>query len=327
MPQVTFVMYHYVRELELTRYPRIKGLRVSEFRQQLAYMQRFYHFVTLQECLDALAGATLPQNSAVLTFDDGFIEHYDTVFPILHQQRIQGWFFPAAFPILFGEVLDVHKIHFILASAEESELFRIVMRELDECRGQIDLPEHATLFAELSGGSRFDSPEVTFVKQILQHYLPQPHRSQLVQRLFRRFVSGDEKAFAAELYATLDQLRCMAASGMYIGSHGFRHIWLDRSDRYTQIEEIEQSLAFLRQIGATTTNWVFSYPYGVYTPQVVELAKERGCAFGLTTDVGLGNLAVEDAFTLPRLDTNDLPKLDCAEPCQWMLRASVAREY
>lgn len=327
MRHVTFVMYHYVRELELTRYPRIKGLRVSEFRRQLAYMQRYYQFVTLQDCLDALAGATLPPNPAVLTFDDGFIDHYHAAFPILHQQGIQGWFFPPASPILCGEVLDVHKIHFILASAEESELFRVVVRGLAECRGELELPEHAALFTELSQGSRFDSPEVTFVKRILQHYLPQPRRSQLVQQLFRRFVSADEASFAAELYVNLDQLRCMAASGMYVGSHGFRHIWLDQSDRLTQIEEIEQSLALLRQIGAATSNWVFSYPYGAYTPQVVELAKERGCAFGLTTEVGLGNLVLENAFKLPRLDTNDLPKLEYAEPCQWTLRTSVAPQH
>lgn len=327
MRHVTFVMYHYVRDLELTRYPRIKGLRVSEFRQQLAYMQRFYHFVTLQDCLDAFNGATLPQNPAVLTFDDGLIDHYDAVFPILHQQGIQGWFFPPASPVLCGEVLDVHKIHFVLATADESELFRVVVRELDERRGELELPEHAALFAELSQGSRFDSPQVTFVKKILQRYLPQPHRSQLVQQLFRRFVSVEEASFAAELYVSLDQLRCMINSGMYVGAHGFRHVWLDQSDRCTQIVEIEQSLAMLRQIGAPTANWVFSYPYGAFTPQVIELARERGCAFGLTTDVGLGNLVVESAFKLLRLDTNDLPKLESAEPCQWTLHTSVAPEH
>ena len=76
------------------------------------------------------------------------------------------------------------QVHFVLASAEESELFRVVVRELDECRGELELPERGALFADLSQASRFDSPEVTFVKRILQYYLPQPHRSRLVQRFF-----------------------------------------------------------------------------------------------------------------------------------------------
>lgn len=321
MQPITFVMYHYVRQMEQTRYPGIKGLRVSEFREQLAYLQRFYNFVTLADCLAALRGATLPDAAAVLTFDDGFIDHYQAVFPILQRQGIQGWFFPPAAPITGGEVLDVHKIHFVLASCEEATLFRTVVQKMDALRTALGLPEQAALFAELSPGSRFDSPEVTFVKKLLQYYLPQPYRSQLVADLFARFVTADEAGFAAELYMNVDQLRCMVASGMYVGSHGYGHVWLDQSDRDTQAAEIEQSLVFLKEIGAATLDWVFSYPYGAYTPELIELVRARGCALGLTTEVGVGNLIPEHAFELPRLDTNDLPKSAAAEVSRWTQRA------
>ena len=147
MQPLTIVMYHYVRDLERTRYPRIKGLRLAAFRQQLAYMQRFYRFVTVQDVFAALDGGPLPSNPAVLTFDDGFADHFQSVFPILYQHKIEGWFFPPYHPILNGGVLDVHKVHFILASTNEEELFPIVMGTLKEYRDELDLPGQEPFFS------------------------------------------------------------------------------------------------------------------------------------------------------------------------------------
>ena len=39
-PTVTIVMYHYVRDLERTRYPEIKGLDAKKFRGQLMHIRR-----------------------------------------------------------------------------------------------------------------------------------------------------------------------------------------------------------------------------------------------------------------------------------------------
>jgi peptidoglycan/xylan/chitin deacetylase (PgdA/CDA1 family) len=318
---ITIVMYHYVRDLERTRYPRIKGLRLAAFRQQLAYMQRFHHFVTVKDLIAALDGAPLPSNPAVLTFDDGFADHFQSVFPILSHRKIEGCFFPPCHPILHNTVLDVHKIHFILASTDEEKLFPVVMDALNAYRDQLSLPSNDAIFAELSVGSRFDSPKVTCIKQLLQHYLPEQERHAIVQSLFARFVSADEATFSAELYMTPDQLQCMSASGMYIGSHGFRHVWLNKVDAQTQIEEVDRSLELLQQIGAPTRQWVFSYPYGAYNQSLIDAAKQRGCALGLTTEVGLATLDTDHAYTLARLDTNDLPRTDTAEPSHWTQQA------
>jgi len=317
MQPVTIVMYHYVRDLERTRYPHIKGLRLDAFRQQLSYMQRLYYFITLQDLLAALEGHPLPPNPAVLTFDDGFADHFQSVFPILYRHNIEGWFFPPYDPILNGSVLDVHKIHFILANTNEEELFPVVMETLNEYRDELDLPGQEAMLAELSAGSRFDSPNVTCIKRLLQYYLPERQRHEIVQSLFTRFVSADEATFSAELYMTIEQLQCMSTSGMYIGSHGFRHVWLSKVDREMQIEEVDRSIELFKKVGAPTKNWVFSYPYGDYNQSLIEVATQRGCALGLTTEVGLAFLRADSAYTLPRLDTNDLPTTDTADPSGW----------
>ena len=50
----SIVMYHYVRDLPYTRYPKIKGLLTSQFKEQLAYIERHYQFVTVNDCLNAI---------------------------------------------------------------------------------------------------------------------------------------------------------------------------------------------------------------------------------------------------------------------------------
>ena len=109
----------------------------------------------------------------------------------------------------------------------------------------------------------------------------------------------------------------MSASGMYIGLHGFRHVWLNKVNSQTQLEEVDPSIELLQQIGAPTKQWVFSYPYGAYNQSLIDAAKLRGCALGLTTEVGLAVLDTDHAYTLARLDTNDLPATNTAEPSRW----------
>ena len=82
-------MYHYVRDFPNTKYPAIKGLLTNQFRGQLAYLKKHYTFVTIEDCLNSLYNETnLPANACLLTFDDGYIDHFVTVFPILNENPL-----------------------------------------------------------------------------------------------------------------------------------------------------------------------------------------------------------------------------------------------
>ena len=51
---VEIIMYHYVRELPNTRYPNIKGLLLSHFREQLMFLiQQGRTFVSSNQILAA----------------------------------------------------------------------------------------------------------------------------------------------------------------------------------------------------------------------------------------------------------------------------------
>ena len=71
------VMYHYVRNLAASRYPRIKGLDLDLFRRQVMFLKENFNIISCEQLLEAAAGgACFPDNSVLLTFDDGYIDFY-----------------------------------------------------------------------------------------------------------------------------------------------------------------------------------------------------------------------------------------------------------
>lgn len=54
--KLTVVMYHYVRDLRHSRYPQIKGLDIALFKEQIGFLKKHYHFVTIEEVIDAYWG-------------------------------------------------------------------------------------------------------------------------------------------------------------------------------------------------------------------------------------------------------------------------------
>lgn len=47
-------MYHYVRDLKKSRFPRIKGLNINLFKEQIKYILKYYQVITMQDLLEAL---------------------------------------------------------------------------------------------------------------------------------------------------------------------------------------------------------------------------------------------------------------------------------
>src|SRR5579872_3957474 len=103
--QVTIVMYHYVRDLERSRFPTIKGLSVERFRRQLDHVQECFTPISIEMLRAALCGEQdLPPNPILLTFDDGYTDHFANVFPLLDARGIRGCFFPPAQAIIEHKV-------------------------------------------------------------------------------------------------------------------------------------------------------------------------------------------------------------------------------
>ncbi len=95
--RVPILMYHRVSDvpadadvyrIDLTVVPEM-------FRAHMQYLHdEGYHTISLYDLHDALLrGTPLPPNPVVLTFDDGYIDHFIIVFPTLKEFSMVGTFF------------------------------------------------------------------------------------------------------------------------------------------------------------------------------------------------------------------------------------------
>lgn len=326
MSALTIVMYHYVRDRARTRYPGLKVRSVEEFEGQLDYITRHYRVVSTRDVLAAARGErALPPLACLLTFDDGFLDHFATVLPRLLERGLTGSFYAPAAAIEGRRVLDTHKIQIILAAAPDPpRLARRVLELVEGFRDRWELPAGDALYRQYAQASRFDGPDVIFVKRALQRGLPEPVRAAITSRLFAEHAGADEPTVARELYMDLVQLRALVRAGMEVGGHGAEHLWLDSLTRGAQAREVEGTAAFLARVhGCVPVGWVMCYPFGAYDGQTLALLPGAGCALGLTTRVDL----VPDLrapLELSRLDTNDLPLSGDAPMCEWTRRAAAA---
>jgi peptidoglycan/xylan/chitin deacetylase (PgdA/CDA1 family) len=307
---VTIVMYHYVRDLERSRFPAIKGLSLERFRRQLDHIQSHYTPIAAEDLSEALASPPkdLPPNPVLLTFDDGYSDHFENVFPMLDARGIRGCFFPPAQAVLDHKVLDVNKIQFVLATVTDvGSLLDQVFSLVEEFRSEHKLETRETYLDTVTEKHRYDTREVTVLKRLLQRELPVAVRTEIVKRLFAEHVTSDETAFASELYMSLDQIACLRSHGMHIGSHGYAHVWLNHLSPEEQAVEIDRSLDFLRMLNVEKDDWTMCYPYGGFNGSLLQILRARQIRLGFTVETRLADLDVDDRLTLPRIDTNDLP--------------------
>lgn len=320
---VSIITYHYVRMLRHSRYPEIMGLDYYLFKEQIAYIKKHYNVISAYDLIDTIeTNSDLPPKALLLTFDDGYIDHFTNVFPVLDMQKLPGLFFPPAKCILESQVLDVNKIHFILASVlNKCDILDDIFRLIDENRSSYDLETNEYYWQKSEELKRFDSAEVIFIKRILQRDLPKSLRKIITDCLFNKYVTNDEVSFSQELYMSVEQVSHLQRNGMYVGSHGFDHCWLNYLHDNEQRNEIDLSLQFLKSIGSNTDRWIMCYPYGEYNNSLLSLLKARNCVVGLTTQPGVADLQQDNPLTLPRLDTNDLPKKSNASLNEWTKKA------
>lgn len=94
---VPILMYHYVSPLPPDADDIRRDLTVlpDVFERQLVYLaNEGYQTISLYQLYDALMnGAPLPPRPIILTFDDGYIDHYQYVFPALQRHGMTGTFF------------------------------------------------------------------------------------------------------------------------------------------------------------------------------------------------------------------------------------------
>lgn len=93
---VPVLLYHHVMDAKDAKEIGASYLNVPPevFRAQMDYLlQKGYQIIGLEEMVKGLENSSLPTKPVVLTFDDGYLDFYDYVYPILREKNLKATLF------------------------------------------------------------------------------------------------------------------------------------------------------------------------------------------------------------------------------------------
>ncbi len=305
---IPIVTYHYVRPPS-ERFSEIhKSLDFDRFSAQIEYLSRDYFFIqgtqvrNLNDDLDS--NGKMP---VWLSFDDGYSDHYKYVFPELLSRGAVGSFFIPTEAIFERKLLDVNKIHLVLAqSANIGHLIVQINEIFDANSGDAILQRSfSELRSEHSIATLINDSETRFVKLLLQELLPLNLRKKVLDNLFKEHVKRNESAIVDELYMDPDQIKAMHEAGMNIGSHGHAHSRLEFMSAESQMIDFKLSLQHLTSVGIDDANLIDWYPYGSSNNETKAVLSAIGCRAAISSKLGIADTSDQDFdwLDLRRIDT------------------------
>lgn len=302
-------MYHYIRDTEKTDFPKIHALSVNEFTSQIEWFcENKYKFISAEEfCYILKSRNDFPEKSVLFTFDDGYVDHYDTVMPILEKYNTSGVFAVPGKIIAERKMLSVNKIHFLLASVPIDVIIKEVFAQIDLKRNQYHYTEdNKSLMEKYGVEGKYDDKETVLVKKLLQFVLPSEMREQIIDYLFKKYVSDNEFDFADKLYMNKNQISEMVGKGNIIAMHGYDHFHFDVLTPEEYKSDLIKALDVM-SFAYSKNSWIFCYPYGGHNKQLINFCASSGCIGGLTVEPRMIGTAKNDPYRIPRFDCNDFP--------------------
>jgi peptidoglycan/xylan/chitin deacetylase (PgdA/CDA1 family) len=250
------LIYHGICLKDHTRYNPI-FLKLKTFERHLEFYKRYFNVISLDDFYKGNFSAD--KFNIGITFDDGFVNNYRHVLPLLNKYQLPATFFitsirDAGYDILWNDFLGLVSKHGPAKILYKNEEFY-----KDRYNKYIST-QNDTSMADILRSCDFDAKE-----EMMRLLYP------MVRCVKDR--PDDEDYW---LQMSKEQIRELSLSPFAsVGSHGYYHNDLARININDAADELVRSKKYLENIIDGSVN-SFAFPYGTYTPNVVDAAKNAG---------------------------------------------------
>jgi peptidoglycan/xylan/chitin deacetylase (PgdA/CDA1 family) len=301
-----------------------RGLSRDLFDQHVRVFRWFGRLLTLDQALDHLHGSDGPRSAIALTFDDGYRDNFTEALPVLRKYDAAATVFPVVRTASGGRPLWWDELSQIIRDARvhgdrdlEAIAATLLEMELPDCdvapaeelvRNNFPVSHKPDAQARVSGNRpslalRACVPRETRgdAEVICRRLVPlaQVDRDRRLELLAQRLGVDRQAARDADLYATWDELRTMAAAGVEVGSHTIDHVVLSCEAPEVVHQQLAGSKRAIEQQLRRPVSCL-SYPNGGHDGAVHELAAAAGYRAAVTVEHGV-NHSDTDPFQLRRV--------------------------
>ena len=262
-------------------------LPYGEFKWQIEYLKKYYTVMPLRVVLQKVRqGESLPDNTAVITFDDGLKNNYTAAYPLLKELNLPATIFLATDFIGNDRLLwpDELFMLFLGTKADKIDLSALGLRSFSLATPADKQVAHQALGEHLKTLKLKEKNELfSQIKKILS------------QEANSTGFSDNFKLLSWE------DVDLMNKNGLIDwGAHTCSHEILSNLDDKALNDEIRNSCARVSQYGQ---NLLFAYPNGRkqdFDQRAKVILKQLNVLCSLTTISGLNQLS-EDPYELKRL--------------------------
>lgn len=229
------------------------------------------------------------------TFDDGTIDHYKYVYPILKKYNVKGIFFICS-NIFNNEILDIHFIHRLIAKVDIDILYEDIKKYiLEKNINTNDLKLIST---------QYDNEKERFVKQMLQFVLPENIRKECLKFLIKKY---EIESHFEEYYISEENVKEMIENGMEFGIHTISHKRLTLMSKQEKQKEIGENMKIAKNKKILGDICALSYPFGSYDDETIKLLEDNGIDLGFAIKTtSQNNLS---RYEIQRHDANELKEM------------------
>jgi peptidoglycan/xylan/chitin deacetylase (PgdA/CDA1 family) len=296
-------------------YDPVISATAEAFRAQIRFLRDRFSILGLDDVValgQAVSTSTTTspagngKSVALITFDDGYRDNFETALPILRELDA-----PAAFFIPTGFLQNPRLPWWdhVACAIKRTRSRRLTL--------QRDPGDTAPLSIDI-GPDPAAEARTAAIMTIIRAFLDNAIRDEpwfLAQLDQEAEVNIDAAAQGSALFMSWDQVRQLVDSGMSIGSHGHSHVALASLGESAQRRELAVSKRLLQEtLGCEVT--AVAYPYGwpgTFTARTTELAAEAGYHLAFSSREGVNHPGIPgfEPMALRRLNvgTGDTPPL------------------
>lgn len=301
------LMYHYVRPAQPSL-PHFRYLHVDHFEAQLEYVERRFGLMRREDYEAAITRGDAV-DGVILTFDDGFLDHYEYVIPRLLDRGLWGIFYVPTGMYSTEKLLDVHRLHLLLGRLGGNECLQLLADIIDD---SMMTDQGVEAFRTQTYVSQSNDEATLRFKRMLNFYVSYRFRGGVLDALMADLLDGgDESQLVSEVYMSEAHIGEAADAGMVIGSHSVSHRVMSKLSVDEQRREIRDSLQFLEGVIGRPVE-TFCYPHGgfhTFTASTEQLLYQEGVRYSFNVeprDIEPRDM-IERPQALPRYDCNLLP--------------------
>jgi peptidoglycan/xylan/chitin deacetylase (PgdA/CDA1 family) len=313
MNNLTVVTYHFVRKKSKNiLFKNLKYLNIIKFKKQISFFKKNYNFIDPNYLeLYKNEKIKLPKKPIMLTFDDGYKDHFSYVLPILKKNNIKAIFFPISSTINTNTIIQANIIQLLLGVVSIDKIYEEIHNLVNVLSFRLKTKINIkTLIAKIKNNKNrtFDKSKVIICKKLLQTYLPLKLRNTILNILYKKYINIKKKNLNKILYMSLRQLKILKKNRMVIGSHTHTHQRFSHLNIIQKKYEIKKSLNFLISNKIVDfKKYYFCYPYGDHDKISDKLLKKHNFIFAFNTIPKINHLT-KNIFNLNRYDANDFIK-------------------